>query len=273
MREYGAHQFFRCFKIDAMDRIAQAFRKFSQALQVHVRTRVVVQALLHLNPLSLVGFKPPRLLGFGFAWASQLQTPLLATNYTQQLSAHEKELGGEFRSLIPFLESRAPLFPLRSTQSRTRQSTHSFRVEGKVERRLRDVPRCCPWFDAPRQENNVIGQWMPRLFLPCDAVKSLMGMTKTFHVYPVDQAWTVKKEGLKPETFQTKQEAVARARHIVKRAKGTQIVVHAKDGRIVESRTYGMPKIHEHPKRGHLQRKKISTAVGRVVLNRVRANG
>ena len=98
-------------------------------------------------------------------------------------------------------------------------------------------------------------------------------MTKTLHVYPSNGAWSVKREGQRAETFGTKQEAVAHALRNVKKAKAAQIVVHGKDGRVIESRTHGMQKIYEHPKKSRLASRKIATAVGKVVLDRVLADG
>ena len=98
-------------------------------------------------------------------------------------------------------------------------------------------------------------------------------MSKTLHVYPSNRAWTVKREGQRAEIFGTKQEAVASAVRSLKKAKAAQIVVHGKDGRILESRTHRMQKIQEPPKKGRLAYKKIATAVGKVVLDRVHADG
>jgi hypothetical protein len=101
-----------------------------------------------------------------------------------------------------------------------------------------------------------------------DAVTS-GDMTKTLHVYPSKHAWTVKKMGQKPQTFGTKEEAVASAVRSVKKGNGAQIVVHGRDGRILQTRTFGMQRIQEPPKKGHLAHKKIAAAVGKVVLERV----
>jgi hypothetical protein len=94
-------------------------------------------------------------------------------------------------------------------------------------------------------------------------------MAKTLHVYRSNGAWAVKKEGRRPETFGTKREAVQVAVQDGKKAKTAQVVVHGKDGRILEYRTYGMPKIQEPPKRGRLAYRRIASAVGQVVLDRL----
>ena len=97
-------------------------------------------------------------------------------------------------------------------------------------------------------------------------------MARTLHVYPSNRGWTVQREGHRAETFGTKREAIARAVSSGKKAKAAQIVVHGKDGRILESRTYRMPKIQEPPKKGRLASRKIATAVGKVVLDRLHAD-
>jgi hypothetical protein len=96
-------------------------------------------------------------------------------------------------------------------------------------------------------------------------------MAKTLHVFPSGGAWAVKTEGRRVETFGTKQEAVATALRSGKKAKSARIVVHGKDGRILEHHSHGMPKIQEPPRKGRLATRKIATAVGKVVLNRLRA--
>jgi len=92
---------------------------------------------------------------------------------------------------------------------------------------------------------------------------------KTLHVFHSDGGWAVKKEGQRAETFATKREAVAMAVHRVKNTAAAQIVVHGKDGRIIEHRTHGMPRIQEPPKKSPLGAAKIARAVGKVVLHRL----
>ncbi len=96
-------------------------------------------------------------------------------------------------------------------------------------------------------------------------------MGKTLHVYRLNSAWAVQREGGRPETFGTRREAVQVAVRNGKKAKAAQIVVHGKDGRILEHRTYGMPKIQDPAKKGRLD-KKIAAAVGKVALDRLRAD-
>jgi hypothetical protein len=97
-------------------------------------------------------------------------------------------------------------------------------------------------------------------------------MAKTLHVYPSDGVWVVKREGQRASTFGTRREAFAIAVRRGKKAKSAQVVVHGKDGQILEYRNYGMPKIQEPLGKGRLADKKIATAVGRVVLDRLHAD-
>ena len=62
---------------------------------------------------------------------------------------------------------------------------------------------------------------------------------KTVHVYPSDGAWAVKEDGQKAETLVTKREAVDVAVRHTKKGRSGQLVIHAKDGRILDHRTYG----------------------------------
>jgi hypothetical protein len=98
-------------------------------------------------------------------------------------------------------------------------------------------------------------------------------MAKTLHVYPSDGRWAVKKEGQPASIFRTKREAVVTAVHRGRRAKSAQVVVHGKDGRILEYRAYGMPKIQEPPRKGRLASRTIAAAVGKIVLDRLRDDG
>lgn len=97
-------------------------------------------------------------------------------------------------------------------------------------------------------------------------------MAKTLHVYRFNGTWAVKKDGRRAETFGTKREAVETAVRSGKKAKSAQVVVHGKDGRILEYRAFGMPKIQEPPKKGRLASKSIAMAVGKVVLDRLLAD-
>ncbi|MEO8663766.1 MAG: DUF2188 domain-containing protein [Bryobacteraceae bacterium] len=95
-------------------------------------------------------------------------------------------------------------------------------------------------------------------------------MTRTFHVYPSDGGWVVQKEGKSAETYPTQREAVAAARKIVKHKAAGQLVIHGRDGQILEHETYGMTQIQDPPKRSRLA-KRIGQAVGTVSLNRVKS--
>lgn len=99
-----------------------------------------------------------------------------------------------------------------------------------------------------------------------------MGMAaKTVHVFPCDGAWAVKKDGEKTETFGTKREAVDVAVRHTKKGRSGQLVIHTRDGRILDHRTYGMPKIQDPPKSGAVGSKKIAKAVDKVVRDRLQA--
>ena len=102
--------------------------------------------------------------------------------------------------------------------------------------------------------------------------RTMMSMAaKTVHVYPSDGAWAVKKDGQKAETFGTKREAVEVAVRRTQKSRSGQLVIHARDGRILDHRTYGMPKVQSPPKPGALGYKKIAKAVGKVVSDRLHA--
>lgn len=90
------------------------------------------------------------------------------------------------------------------------------------------------------------------------------------HVYPSKGAWVVKKNQ-KATIVGTKREAVNVAVRQRKKSHSGQLVIHARDGRIVELRTYGMPTVPNPPKRGTLGSKKIAKAVGKVVRDRLQA--
>lgn len=95
--------------------------------------------------------------------------------------------------------------------------------------------------------------------------------TKTYHVFPSNGAWAVKKEGARAETYRTQGEAIKAARTTAKKAKSGQLVVHARDGRIREHETYGMSPVQDPPRKSRLA-KRIGRAVGKVALKRVQAD-
>ncbi len=94
---------------------------------------------------------------------------------------------------------------------------------------------------------------------------------KTYHVYPSDGTWTVKKEGVIARTYRTQGEAIKAARMIAKKAASGQLVIHGRDGRIREHETYGMTPVMDPPKKSRLA-KRIGRAVGRVALKRVQSD-
>ena len=95
---------------------------------------------------------------------------------------------------------------------------------------------------------------------------------KTVHVFPSNGAWAVKKAGQKAETFDTKREAVGVAVHHARKNQSGQLVVHSKDGRVSDYRTYGLPKVQNPPKPGSLGSKKIAKAVGKVLSDRLHSD-
>ena len=73
-------------------------------------------------------------------------------------------------------------------------------------------------------------------------------MSKTLHVVPQNGHWTIQREGRdSSRPFSTQREAIAQAKAIVHREGAGQLVVHGRDGRIVQHHTYGMPPIQVPP--------------------------
>lgn len=94
---------------------------------------------------------------------------------------------------------------------------------------------------------------------------------KTVHVYPSNGAWAVKREGGgRGETFGTKREAVEVAVRKSKKAGSAQLVIHGKDGQILDHRRFRLPKVQDPPKKGSIGSKEIAKAVSKVVLERLR---
>lgn len=92
-------------------------------------------------------------------------------------------------------------------------------------------------------------------------------MAKTVHVLPVDKGWTVKREGHKADgVYQTQREAIQTARRIARRGASGQVAVHARDGRIREHHTYGMPRVQDPPGK---KSERIDKAVGKVTRERL----
>jgi hypothetical protein len=90
-------------------------------------------------------------------------------------------------------------------------------------------------------------------------------MTKTFHVYPSDAGWVVRKEGRHAETYPTQRAAVDAARQSIKDSTQGQLVIHKRDGSIRDHQTYGMPRVQDPPKKSRLA-KQIERAVEKVTL-------
>jgi hypothetical protein len=94
-------------------------------------------------------------------------------------------------------------------------------------------------------------------------------MTKTVHVFWAADGWAVRRDGRKSgKIFATQKEAIVRARSIVRESAPSQMVVHGKDGMILDHVTHGLPRVQNPPRKsGRFNR--IEKAVGRVALERV----
>ena len=94
-------------------------------------------------------------------------------------------------------------------------------------------------------------------------------MPKTFHVIPKAGQWAVTREGSKAtRIFSTQREAIESARDIARGSSG-QLVVHGLSGQIRAHDTFGMPPIQDPPGK---KSAKIEKAVGKITLNRLRAD-
>jgi hypothetical protein len=95
--------------------------------------------------------------------------------------------------------------------------------------------------------------------------------SRTVHVFSSDGAWEVKSVGAKGHIYPTQREAIGAAVRSIRDKSVGQLVIHRKNGQIRECHTYGMTLIQDPPKRSRLA-KRISRAVGKVALQRVRAD-
>jgi hypothetical protein len=93
--------------------------------------------------------------------------------------------------------------------------------------------------------------------MPYNEARGVM-LSRTLHIFPSDAGWQVKK------IFATKREAVATAVGQAKKAGRAQIAIW-RDGRMVEHRRYGMPRIQRLPFKSIVGDAKIAKAVDRVV--------
>lgn len=98
---------------------------------------------------------------------------------------------------------------------------------------------------------------------------SVLTNSKTIHVIPRDSGWAVKREGSAGTIHETKDEALEQARTVVRRSRSGQIVVHGRDGRIAEYKTYGMPKVQTPAKKSRLGTRKIEEAVSKILFDRL----
>jgi Uncharacterized protein conserved in bacteria (DUF2188) len=97
-------------------------------------------------------------------------------------------------------------------------------------------------------------------------------MAKTIHVFKYDAGWAVKREGKAASVHSTKKDAVSSALTLVRKSTSGQMVVHGKDGKVTEHLTRGLPKIQRPPGKSPLGAHKIAKAVGKVVLDRLKAD-
>lgn len=75
-----------------------------------------------------------------------------------------------------------------------------------------------------------------------------MSRKENQHVVPAGNGWAVKRAGSKKatKTFDTQRDAIQRAREIA-RNKGSELLIHGRDGKIREKNTYGRDR---HPPEG-----------------------
>jgi hypothetical protein len=63
------------------------------------------------------------------------------------------------------------------------------------------------------------------------------GVSKTIHVEPSPDGWTVKEGSRRSGSYRTKSEAVEAGRRLARKT-GAEQVIHRRDGRIEESNSY-----------------------------------
>jgi hypothetical protein len=91
---------------------------------------------------------------------------------------------------------------------------------------------------------------------------------RTFHVFPSDGAWVVKRNGRSGESFPTRGEAVKAARENAKAEKAGQVVVFGRNGNIKDRWAHGMPRF-DGPFRKSPRARDIARAVAQVIFARV----
>ena len=94
---------------------------------------------------------------------------------------------------------------------------------------------------------------------------------KTIHVYRSDGVWTVKKAGTSARTFPTQRAAIAAAKETARKQSAAQVVVHGKNGEILDYGAYRTVKIQDPPKKSRIAGR-IGRIVGKVALERVRSD-
>jgi hypothetical protein len=97
-------------------------------------------------------------------------------------------------------------------------------------------------------------------------------MATTQYIYPTDDSWKVKTQGRASRVFKTQREAVSFAIDSGKKKIPSQVVVFGKNGRVVGHKRFGMAKVLNLRKKGQLDPKRITAAVSKVVLERLKAD-
>ena len=97
-------------------------------------------------------------------------------------------------------------------------------------------------------------------------------MSKTVHVFASGGEWALKGEGGQPKTFRTQREAISAGLTLLRTKTAGQLVIHGRNGQIRQHETYKMTPIQDPPKKSR-SAKRISSAVGRLALQRVKADG
>ncbi|MCC6591248.1 MAG: DUF2188 domain-containing protein [Bryobacterales bacterium] len=96
--------------------------------------------------------------------------------------------------------------------------------------------------------------------------------SKTVHVFASGGEWAMKGEGGRPKSYRTQREAISAGLTLLRTKPAGQLVIHGRNGQIRQHQTYKMTPIQEPPKKSRSSRR-ISSAVGRLALERINADG
>lgn len=97
-----------------------------------------------------------------------------------------------------------------------------------------------------------------------------MGKKSEVHIVPRASGWATIRPGSDRATgtYQTREEAIRAGRKIAK-DRGTELIVHGRDGRIRESHSYDFSQGHRivkpAPTKGHIDIRRIERAVEKVL--------